>query len=374
MKLVINSIFIRYPKKNDGISRYSFEIVCQLINKIEAKDMVYLAVDRYYKYNYLKCHIAKKNVKIVFIPFPTFFLIARKIWSKVIIYLVAKFVNANCVWAPDGISTYNNSRINKYITVHDLNYLFYPQNLKNNHLRYFIHEIKRSLASAKNVFTVSNFSKNEIIKYFQIEPDKIIVAYNGVEFSALREPDYSKYQNKYGNLRFIYTVGNLEPRKNLIKLIETFFEISRYDPSIFLLVTGSVSWKSEDVYKLIGKYGLSSRIIFTGYIEETELAYLYANCLTFVYIPSYEGFGFPIIEAIYCGAKVVASDIPVFREIANDYCIFVDLNSKKSIISGIHDSIKNDRLYSEEMRNDLKNRFKWEKSGLIHFNSIFLSK
>jgi len=116
-------------------------------------------------------------------------------------------------------------------------------------------------------------------------------------------------------------VGTIEPRKNQRALFEAMAKLPGNRP---LLLAGGRGWLMEDMARMVNELGLASRVKLTGYVDDAELAWLYANCLGFVYPSLFEGFGLPVLEAMSLGAPVITSGVSSLPEVAGDAALLVD--------------------------------------------------
>jgi glycosyltransferase involved in cell wall biosynthesis len=251
---------------------------------------------------------------------------------------------------------------NQAITLHDVAFLVNPGWFNKNFVRFYKFLIPRIAKKAQIVFTVSDFSKSEIVKYIGIDPRKIKVIYNGV--SDLAIPKYTGAG--YG--RYILTVGSIDKRKNILNLIEAFkLTTSKY---LKLIIVGDVN----SIFNNRGNEMLKTNgnIIFTGRVDDAHLAGLYMQAQMFVYPSLYEGFGLPPIEAMQYGCPTLVSDIPSLREVCGDASLYLDPLDTNDISKKI-ELLLND----EDLRNSLiekgkqnSNRFSWKVSAKQIVNTI----
>lgn len=253
-------------------------------------------------------------------------------------HLVPK--DSNLLWVPHyNIPVFYQGPV--VATVHDVFHLAMPQFVGGTHKRLYaklmFHEVAKK---TKHIICVSQFTKQELMKYTSVNEDKISVIYNGVdEFWRLpleqKEREYSR--------SYILYVGNVKPHKNLRRLVQAFNSIADQIPQDLIIVgkkEGFITGDSE-VAKLAEMMG--KRIHFTGFVSNEELKnyYHYADLLVF---PSlYEGFGLPPLEAMSAGCKNVAvSNIPVLREIYGDSVVYFDPEDIASIATQIMKQLKED--------------------------------
>jgi glycosyltransferase involved in cell wall biosynthesis len=244
---------------------------------------------------------------------------------------------------------------NQAITLHDVAFLVNPDWFSKNFVRFYKFLIPRIAKKAQIVFTVSDFSKSEIVKYIGIDPRKIKVIYNGV--SDLAAPKYAGAG--YG--RYILTVGSIDKRKNILNLIEAFKLTTNKD--LKLVIVGDVN----SIFNNQGNEMLrtNGNVMFTGRVDDAQLAGLYMQAQMFVYPSLYEGFGLPPIEAMQYGCPTLVSNIPSLREVCGDASLYLDPLDTNDISKRI-DLLLNDG----DLRNSLikkgkqnSNRFSWKVSA-----------
>ncbi|ULH26908.1 glycosyltransferase family 4 protein [Leptospira weilii] len=199
------------------------------------------------------------------------------------------------------------------VNYHDLNFRSAPQTMTAANL--WQHKIlsPKTLNRADLVFCLSENTRQDILKFRTDLSPKLKVVYPGVEsFPSIREP----LRQLFGN--FLFTIGTLEPRKNLRTLIDAYRKLKKQNSSypFSLVIAGRLGWKSEGLTQLLKEGSLESEgILFMENPTDEVLAWLYRKCSAFLFPSIHEGFGLPLLEALREGKVCVASDIPVFHEI-----------------------------------------------------------
>ncbi|WPV02348.1 glycosyltransferase family 1 protein [Mucilaginibacter sp. cycad4] len=251
---------------------------------------------------------------------------------------------------------------NQVITIHDVAFLVNPQWFSKNFVRFYKFLIPQISKKAKLIFTVSEFSKAEIIKYLHVDATKIKVIYNGV--SGLLSPIPVK--TDYGE--YVLTVGSIDKRKNIMNLAQAFGLIKHKGTK--LIIVGD----SNAIFNNAGNENLKAHqdIIFTGRVNDHELAGLYEEARLFVYPSLYEGFGIPPLEAMAHSCPTIVSDIDSLHEVCGDASIYVNPLNVTDIAKGIDllfdDAVLRDTLVINGKQN-IK-RFSWETSARQIVNSI----
>lgn len=191
-----------------------------------------------------------------------------------------------------------------------------------------------SVMKAKKVITISEFSKNEIIKLYGTNPNKIEVVYPAIDkdifHGKVPKTKQLSVKRKYGiKGSFLLYWGTLQPRKNIPKLIEAFSQIKQ--TKLKLVICGKKGWLYDQILDQSKKLGISDRVIFTGFAQNDDLPALIKASRAFVLPSLYEGFGIPPIEAQAVGTPVVVSEISSLPEVVGDSGIYI--NDPDSVIS-----------------------------------------
>lgn len=291
---------------------------------------------------------------------------------------VANFLNKfkpDLFISPDGYMSLN-AKCKQFAVIHDLNFEHYPNDLPYLVRKYYKYYFPKFAQNATRIATVSTFSKNDIIKTYGIAENKIDVVYNGCNelFSVL--PEEIKKQTKHiysQDADYFLYVGSLHPRKNIKRLFQAFdkFKTTTKNETKLVIVGEKYYWTKEIKLAYISMK-FKSDVIFTGRLSSEELKNVVGSALALTYVPYFEGFGIPILEAMNAGVPVITSNITSMPEVAADAALLVDPFSV--------DSISDAMLYlfkDEDMRNALikkgnarKDNFNWDKTANALWNSI----
>jgi len=370
MKIAINGIYLNFKKKNDGIGRYSESLLKEFQQYNEIK--FYVFIDRYFKLKGIKNNFSK-NIIPVFIPFPTFHIFLLKFWNRYIIPLLLKMLNADLYFAPDALSSYKGAK--KYVsTIHDLAFLHFPENVLPEFRKMYNKEYKQAALHSDLLITVSHYSKNDILNSYHIEQNRIKVIYNGVSnhFKTTEVNEQSEILQKYNlDSDYIFYFGTIEPRKNLITLLKAFEKV-RETKKLKLVITGKEGWLYSDFMESVNKSKYKNEIILTGYLKDAEVKTLLLNAKVFTYIPVFEGFGLPVVEAMAMGKWIVTSNTSSIPELIDPDTITVDPKDYNAVAEAIKIQLVNAKQNPvNKLAIKKSENFTWQKSAKQHIEEFY---
>lgn len=253
------------------------------------------------------------------------------------------------------------------ISIMDVSYLHFQNLFKKKDL----YQLKLwggySLRKSDKIITISESSKNDIIKAYGVSEKKVAVVYPGIkkgssiEYSVL---SMDKLMEKYGiKGNYILFVGTLQPRKNIEKLIEAL-AITK-NKKLELVIVGKKGWMYEAILDAPNKYEVSDRVKFMDNIGDEDLPLFYKNAVCFVLPSLYEGFGLPILEAMQYGCPVLASNVSSLPEAGGDAAIYFDPQNSEDIAEKIDKVASDEKLRKEMIQkgHEQVKKFSWEKTA-----------
>lgn len=285
-----------------------------------------------------------KNFKyIVFGP--------KKLWTRIALPIKLAFTTKIDIFFTLGHYGPRFSRIPYAVTIFDLSYLRYPKMFKKNDLYQLVNWSKRSIAKSKHIFTISNSSKQDIVKNYKINPKKITVTYPGYDekrFKPQPQLVIQKAKNKYKIMGdYIIFVGTLQPRKNIETLIEALASIVHSSQNLQLVIAGKKGWLYDSIFAKVKDLKLEDKVVFTDYVSDNDVPALISGAKAYILPSLWEGFGIPVVEAQACGVPVVVSNVSSLPEVigAINYSSSV---SEKSKVGGSYDvrTIENEAIIS----------------------------
>ena len=220
-------------------------------------------------------------------------------------------------------------RCRTVVTVHDISYAFFPRAFSPRDRLLLSVAVPLSMRRADRVITVSESARRDILRHYRIAEHKIVAIPEaaGEQFTPIRaRDDLARVRARYRLPdRYILAVGNLQPRKNLRRLIEAFAILKEAEriPQRLVLV-GKGLWRESEIFNAIGALGLEEEVIATGYVPDADLPALYSAADVFVYPSLYEGFGLPPLEAMACATPVITSATSSLPEVVGDAALLVN--------------------------------------------------
>ena len=261
-------------------------------------------------------------------------------------------------------------RCRSVVTIHDTIHLTFPQYLPHR-LAYAYARASMWTAAHRSarILTVSEASKRDILHFFDVPPEKVVVVYNAIDERFSREPlaeDVERVRERFQlHQRFVLYVGNIKPHKNLERLIEAFHALrQRGLDDLKLLIIGDEISSYPSLRRAVHRHKLHKHVRFLGYLPDDTLAIMYRLASVFVFPSLYEGFGLPPLEAMASGTPVVTSNLSSLPEVTGDAAVLVDPYDVDAIEAGIRQVLDDPILAADMRRKGLlrARQFSWEQS------------
>ena len=286
-------------------------------------------------------------------------------------------IKPDVFFSPDGYLSLR-SKIPQVVEFHDLSFEHYPADIPNKYLWHYKKFFPKFARKAQRIVTVSEFSKQDIVDCYGVDPAKIDVAYNGVNeiFKPLSEREKSVVRASYsfGHPYFMF-VGSLHPRKNLARLFTAFDRFKQRNRNdVKLVIVGEKRWWTEPIQKAYDAMSCKDDVIFAGRLSAEDLHRVTAAALASVYVSYFEGFGIPILEAFKCDTPVITSNVSSMPEVARDAALLVDPFSEDSIadamVKVLDENVRKDLI---EKGRDRAKDFSWDQAAKVIWNSLMQS-
>jgi glycosyltransferase involved in cell wall biosynthesis len=369
MKIAINTRLL-IKNRLEGIGWFTFETMKRITRQHPEHEFIFI-FDRPYSDEF----IFSGNITPVVLTPQARHPILFYLWFEHRIPQVLKKHHADIFVSPDGYLSLNTD-VPQLAVIHDLSFLHRPQDLPWLKGWYYNYFFPKFAHKAARIATVSDYSKKDIITSFNIDASKIDVVYNGIRNNTLNPDDTTKssIRKKYteGCPYFLY-VGALHPRKNIQGLLQAFDKFKSGDTSnVKLLIAGGEMHKTGGIAETFRMMKFSSDVTFTGRVNEEELQQLFAAALALVYVPFFEGFGMPIIEAMHAGIPVICSNTTSMPEVGGNAVLYASPENISQIASAMED-ISIDAELREKLvlkGNEQKRKFSWDKTSSLLWDSI----
>jgi len=288
---------------------------------------------------------------------------------------IIKKCKADLFLSPTGIVSLR-SKVKTVSVIHDINFIHYPKHLSFSYRNYYNIFFPRFARKSVRLATVSEFSKSDIVEHYNVDSSKIDVVYNGANenLSPISEEKKDKIRVQFtkGNPYFVF-VGATPPRKNMINLFKAFDLFKSQNQSSFKLVlVGAKKWWSDEIRETYEQMKFREDVIFTGRVSTTDLNDLVASSEAMTYVSIFEGFGIPLLEAMWCETAIITSNCTSMPEVAKDAAIFVDPFSPQSIADGMQKLTSNPALRESLIANGRIRRqdFSWDLSAQKLWNCV----
>ncbi len=259
------------------------------------------------------------------------------------------------------------------VTVHDLGYRYFPAAHKTFDRIYLDLGTRFNARSAAHVLADSQATKDDLVRFTGIAAQKITVVYLGRNETLAPVVDPQRLEEVQQRLAIqrpgepaapaIVYVGTLQPRKNLVRLVDAFALVRQQRPDLRLVLAGKRGWLADPIFERVAALGLDDAVRFPGFVADADLPALLSSALCFAFPSLHEGFGFPVLEAQACGAPVLAANTSSLPEVAGDGALLVDPLDTAAIAAGLlrlaEDEALRDRLRAAGFAN--LRRFSWQR-------------
>jgi glycosyltransferase involved in cell wall biosynthesis len=293
------------------------------------------------------------------------------LWEHFILPLRLKKFGVEIFHGPASLIPFRKENYRVVVTIHDLVAFLFPNTIPLKYGAYMRYLLRYAVRRADRIISVSAHTREDLIRILKVPPEKISVVHEAPTplFRALdRQWAREQLQTRYGlKKKFIYHLGNIEPRKNLIVLLQAFGQVCRQINNEYVLVlSGQPGWLTGSLQRFLARYPFKERIIFTGYVPREDLPLFMNGAEMFVFPSLYEGFGLPVLEAMHCGTPVISSNRSSIPEIVGPAALLIDPEDPSALAEMIVYLIRHPDQ-REKMRAlglEQAARFTWEEAAL----------
>lgn len=305
--------------------------------------------------------IQGKNIKHRVVYPPARHPLLWQIWNRWSVPRALWKERADLYWSPDGLPARTSAQ--QWVTIHDLNFIHHPEWLPTRVAKHYKREVTKATKEADFLFTVSQWSKDDLVHTFGVDAASILVTPNSTskEFQvgpAQRQP-------------YFCAVGAMTPRKNLITLLLAFdlFASEDSNNAYVLKIAGEPHFKDTKLERTFEQMQYKERVKFIGRVSTKELEELYQNATAFCMPSAMEGFGIPVLEAMQCGTTVISSDNSALREVVGDAGILVPTYDVNAWAEALEQARVETAMWSEKGIAQAS-KFSWPKSAQIFIDQF----
>jgi glycosyltransferase involved in cell wall biosynthesis len=370
MKIAVNTRLL-LKNKLEGIGWFTYEVLKRIVKQHPEHEFHFI-FDRPYD----KEFIFADNVITHHIGPQSRHPVLWYLWFEWSVPLLLKRIKPDVFISPEGYLPLK-SKMPMLNVMHDIAYEHYPDTVPNLVSKYYRRYFPLFAKKADLVATVSEFSKKDIVKYYNIPEEKIKVVYNGINeiFAPVSESVKEQTRAKWsaGKPYFLF-VGGLYPRKNLANLMLAFDKFKQQHASdIKLLLVGKKAFGAEELENIHSGLKFKDDVVFLGRINSNEeLNNIISASIAMTYVSVFEGFGIPCLEAMRCGTAVITSDTSSLPEVCGDAAVYVDPFSIESIAEGMERVVNNPELRIELIEKGKMQaaKFNWDRTASLMWDAI----
>lgn len=362
MRIAINTRFL-LKGKMEGFGWYTYEM-CRRVVENHPEHEFYFFFDRPFDERF----VFAKNVTPIVLSPPARHPILFYFWFDWVVPKALKKHKIDLFFSPDGYLSLR-TKIPQVGTIHDINFEHFPKDIPYAARHYLSYFFPKFAKKAKKIVTVSDYSKQDIMQTYGIDDSKIHAIWNGAAdiFKPISETEISKKRKEIseGQPYFLF-VGALHPRKNLIRLMNAYnqYASKEEDSAFHLVIVGENLWQNKG-FTVEPDVRVKGKIHFTGRLELEDLAIVTGAAGALAYVPYFEGFGIPLVEAMKCGIPIVSGNLTSLPEVAGEAAIYCDPMDEKSIENALLEMATNEDLRKEQAKKSLLRGqlFSWDQAA-----------
>jgi len=351
--------------KLEGIGWFTLETLKRITINHPEHQFIFI-FDRPFNQEY----IFAENITPVVIGPPTRHPVLWYLWFEYQIPRVLKKYNADLFLSPDGYLSLQ-TKVPQLAVIHDINFVHRPADLPWLKAKYYNYYFKKFAKVAKRIATVSFYSKEDITRSFKVDYDKIDVVYDGINqiFKPTSQEEQAAVREKYtsGNPYFLF-VGALHPRKNVSGLLRAFDAFKSVNGNkTKLVIVGGEMHKTGEIFETYDNMRFKNDVVFTGRVSTSELHQIFGAAMTLTFVPFFEGFGIPVVEAMSSGVPVICSNTTSIPEVGGSAVLYADPCKIEQITQAMIKIAEDAELRKEliEKGFEQKKKFSWDETARL---------
>lgn len=369
MKIAVNARFL-IKNKIEGIGRFTFETF-KILTTSHPEVTFYFLFDRPYSNEF----IFSSNIIPVILNPPARHPFLWILWFEFSVNRFLKKENIDLFISTDGYIPLLANR-KTLAVIHDINFEHRPKDIPWLTRTYYKFFFPKFAKKSTRIATVSSFSKKDLINCYHLDPEKIDIVGNGVSelFSPLNDEKKNMTRNKItgGEPYFLY-VGAIHQRKNITNLLLAFDEFcKKSNRKHYLVLTGKPMFGKKHLQSVYLSMTCKDKVVFTGWLSDNDLQKLLASAFALTFVPFFEGFGIPVIEAMKCGVPVICSNVTSLPEVAGDAALLVNPGAPREISNAMAQLVNDPNLRNELISKGYRqsSKFTWTKTAAAMWQSI----
>ena len=367
MKIAVNTRLL-LAGKLDGMGWFTYETFKRITQSHPEHEFIFM-FDRPYSPEF----IFSDNIRPVILRPPARHPVLWYAWFEYSVPAALQKYEADIFISPDGYLSLKTS-VPSLAVIHDINFHHRPEDLPYLTRIFYRNFFPLYAKKSEIIVTVSEYSKQDICKSYDIPPQKIHVVSNGANplFRPLSRDEILKVRDTYtgGNPYFVF-IGNLHPRKNVPRLLQAYDLFrEKVTRDYRMVIVGEKMFMTAEIERVLRQMKNAREIVFTGWLDPQSLCSVTGGATALTFVPLFEGFGIPIIEAMYCDTPVLASNVTSLPEVAGNAAIYADPYDVQSIAEQMiqiatDENLRKDLIEKGRIR---RQNFSWDKTaeGLWH--------
>lgn len=366
--MLIGIDYTSAARQRAGIGRYTRGLVTALLGLDHGHQYSVFAATGGLEANDWRSPIERENVRIRSLPLSDDWL--ARIWHRLRLPIPVEILTGpvDVFYSPDFALPPTRRGTRTLLTVHDLSFVHHPDAFVPALRRYLERVVPRSLGRADLVLADSRHTRSDLIKLFGVRSDQVKVIYPGADsrFHPHVEPsEQDRLRERYdiGDTPYVLSVGTLQPRKNLARLIQAFARSQgRRHTNAKLLIAGGRGWLYDDILVAANAH---DNVRLLGFVEEQNLPTLYRGAALFAFPSLYEGFGLPVLEAMACGVPVICSNRSSLPEVAGEAALLTNPLDVDAMSNAITRALEDSVLRAQMVDRGLAQaaNFSWQQSA-----------
>ena len=372
LRIAVNTRFL-LKGKLEGFGWYTYETLKRITVQHPEHEFIFL-FDRPYDERF----IFSDNITPVVIGPPARHPILFYLWFERSVRKALKKYQADVFVSPDGYLC-TKTDLPQLAVIHDVSFEHYPEDIPPSPRRYLKKWFPRFARKADRIVTVSEFSKQDIIKQYGVKAEKIDAVWNGAAdlFHPISDEDKQATRQKLtGGVPYFIYIGALHARKNVSRLLQAYDQFREAGPNHKLIIVGEQMWSDQSPEQAYDGMKHKSDVIFTGRLSPEDLNATLASAFALTYVSYFEGFGLPIAEAFKTGTPVITGNLTSLPEVAGDAAILVDPFNVEAIAEAMQRMVSDEALRKTLVRkgSERSKLFDWQFSADGLWKSILKLK